>query len=44
MFYSVQYEQPCLPRFGKMDTKPGFNKTRHVSPHVHTIKRADKDF
>ena len=24
-FYSVQKEQPCLPRFGKMDTKPGFN-------------------
>ena len=25
MFYSVQKEQPCLPRFGKMYTKPGLN-------------------
>jgi hypothetical protein len=44
MFYSVQIEQPCLPQFGKMDTKPGFKKTSHVSPHVHIIKRADQDF
>ncbi len=42
MFYLVQKEQPCLSRFGKMGTKSGFLWTRHVSPHVHVIKWADK--
>ncbi len=27
MFYLVQKEQPCPSRFGKMDTKPVFNKS-----------------
>ncbi len=44
MFYLVQKEQPCLSRFGKMGTTSVFNWTRHVSPHVHIIKRADKKF